>query len=190
MPVLINPGAMKSSDRLHGPFSFGLQMAATDQNSAADPVMQFWGDFMSRMGQAPGSSASAAASNESAKQMQRIFLDALAKYCDEFMRSEQFLGMMKQTMDRSLAFKQQVDQFLTGAYQSAQAPSRSDTDHIAGLLRSVEHRLLARLDEVDQRVAAVEDTRSTGKGAGASRAPRPSKRVTAKKRSASGKRKR
>ena len=94
-------------------------MSDNDHSQAtADPFRQFWGDFFSRVGMSPSAPSPAQTptpSKEAVQQMQRVFFDALAKYCDDFMRSEQFLQMMKETMDRSLAFKQQVDQFLSQA---------------------------------------------------------------------------
>lgn len=149
---------------------------SSNQQSPADQVTQFWGDMFSRMGISGVPGAAAPMSQETAKQMQRIFLDAMAKYFDEFMRSDQFLNMIKESMDRSLAFKQQVDQFLTQLYRGAQMPAKADVDDISGLLRSVEKNVLDRLAQLEEKVAAVEDSRPMGNGAGASRAPQPSRR--------------
>ncbi len=135
--------------------------STTDQGANADPFTQFWGDYFARVGlgapQAPPSPGTASA--DAVKQMQRMFLDSLAKYCDDFMRSEQFLSMMKQSMDQSLAFKQQLDQFLTRLHQGSQSPSLTDITDLAGTLRNIESRILNRLSDLEHRVAAVEDGR-------------------------------
>jgi hypothetical protein len=146
--------------------------------SATDPFSKFWGDFFSRVGMSPSAAPAQAPSpsKEAVQQMQRVFFDALAKYCDDFMRSEQFLKMMKETMDRSLAFKQQVDQFLSQVQRGMQSPAKADMDDLGGLLRSIEERLLSRLSAVEDKVAAVEETRRTGRSARASQAQRPSGR--------------
>lgn len=152
-------------------------MSDNHTQTATDPFTQFWGDMFSRMNTATGgSSAGGPMSAEATRQMQRIFLDALAKYFDDFMRSEQFLGMLKETMDRSLALKQQVDQFLTQLHRGVQAPAKTDVDDISGLLRSIEANVLDRLAKLESKVAAVEAPRRTGGSARASRAPRPSRR--------------
>jgi hypothetical protein len=78
--------------------------------------------------------------------------------------------MMKQTMDRSLAFKQQVDQFLTKMHHGAQSPSISDMTDIAGSLRNIEASLLDRMESLEQKVAAVEEPGRTKRSARASRA--------------------
>lgn len=151
-----------------------------DNNSsqaAMDPLSQFWTDMFARMNvPQAGAGAGPSLSQDSQKQMQRIFFDAMAKYFDDFMRSEQFLQMMKETMDRSLAFKQQVDSFLTQLYRGAQMPAKTDVDDISGLLRSIEANVLDRLGSLETKVAAVEEKRRTGRGAGASRAQRPPRR--------------
>lgn len=157
-------------------------MPQTDEQTASDPFGQMWTDLFSRMGM-PGaapmpSMPSAAASNETVKQMQRVFFDALAKYFDDFMRSEQFLNMMKQTMDRSLAFKQQVDQFLTKLHHGTQTPTTGEMSDIAGVLRNIEERLVRRMDAIESKVAAVEEPRRTKGSARASRAQPSSSRAT------------
>lgn len=161
--------------------------------TAADPFSQFWGDFFSRAGMSPPSAAAAqtpSPSKEAVQQMQRVFFDALSKYCDDFMRSEQFLKMMKETMDRSLAFKQQVDQFLSQVQRGMQSPAKADIDDLGGLLRSIEERVLSRMSALEDKFAAVEETRRTGRSARASQAPRPSARAASRKPRAKGKKKR
>jgi len=156
-----------------------------DRTAAADPFTGMWTDFFAKMGAptdaARGFTPPPGASNEMLKQMQRVFLDAMAKYCDDFMRSEQFLSMMKQTMERSLAFKQQLDQFLANLQKGVQAPARADIDDLAGTLLKIEERVLDRLDALETKVAAVEDPRGTRRVARVSRAKRPSSRGGLKK---------
>ncbi len=155
-------------------------MSNNPNTTTDNPFIGFWSDMLSRMGMPAGAAQTTPppkAFSESAKQMQRVFLDALAKYCDDFMHSEQFLKMMKETMDRSLAFKQQVDQFLGKLQQGMQSPARADVDDLAGVLRNIEERVLTRLDSLEEKVAAVEEKKSrAGGGTRASRVLRPSGR--------------
>ena len=146
------------------------------QSATADPFARFWSDMMSQMPTmgAAGGATTRGGSDEMAKQMQRMFFEALAKYCDEFMRSEQFLSGMKQMMDRSIAFKQQVDQFLTKAMHGMQAPARADMEDITGVLRSVEERVLSRLEKLEAQVAGTQSGRSKKIAAG------PAKKATKK----------
>lgn len=125
----------------------------SNNNQPADAFAQMWGDFFSRMTTPPA----AANPIEMSKQMQQAFLDALARYCDEFMRSEQFLQMMKQTMDGALAFRRQLDGFLKEAQQSAQAPTRDDVSEAVEAIRGLEERLMQRLEAVEHKVNGIED---------------------------------
>ncbi len=168
-------------------------MPDNDRNqSPADPFSQFWGDFFSRVGMSPSATPQTPSpSKEAVQQMQRVFFDAMAKYCDDFMRSEQFLKMMKETMDRSLAFKQQVDQFLSQLQRGMQSPAKADMDDLSGLLRSIEERTLARLSALEDKVAAVEETRRTGRSAiGRAGRSRPSDRAAVRRPRAKGKKSR
>lgn len=88
--------------------------------------------------------------------MRRAFLDAWAKSCDEFMRSDHFLEMMKRSMDSSLAFREQMNQFLGQTLQSGPIPSREDTDAILLAVRTLEENIVDRLDALAQRVDQLE----------------------------------
>lgn len=131
----------------------------------ADAFTKLWTDMMSRMTSAaasamPGMGASAvpppAPSDEFLKQMRQSFFDAWARSCDEFMRSDQFLDMMKRSMDSALAFRKQMNEFLTRALSDGQMPSRQDTDALMDVLRSFQERVLDQLQSLSQRVEALE----------------------------------
>ncbi|MBX3393965.1 MAG: hypothetical protein KF841_01220 [Phycisphaerae bacterium] len=165
-----------------------------DQRITTDPFANFWNEFMSRVG-VDGSAANNGAGpvpafTESSRQMQRIFFDTMAKYADDFMRSEQFLTAMKQTMDQSLQMKRLFDDFLVKAQRGMQAPVRADVDDIASLMRGIENRVLNRLDALEEKVAAVEESQRSGRGVKASLTKRPSVSATRAKRQAGGKGKR
>jgi len=143
-------------------------------NGAAGPnpaefFTKAWTDMMSRMGASMGGQPAAAPPqawpDEMTKQMQRTFFEAMAKYCDEYLRSPAFLGMMKQMMDQSIAFKQQVDRFITDAYRGGQATTQADLQDVASLLRGIEDRMMNRIDALERRMDDAEDhTLADGKG--------------------------
>lgn len=120
-----------------------------------DAFSRFWTEMLSQSG-APG--AGFTPSPETIKQMRAGFFEAWAKHCDEFLRSEQFLEMLKQSMDASMLFRQQINQFLTRCLEDAQVPSRTDSDSLMRVMRSVEERVLDRLDSLEQRLEQFEKT--------------------------------
>ncbi len=150
----------------------------TTETQAADPLTQFWADMMSGASAAGmGQAFQPTGQEDSKKQMRRAFLDAWAKSCDEFMRSDQFLDMMKRSMDNSLAFREQMNQFLGQTLQSGQIPSREDTDTILLAVRTLEERVVDGLETLSQRVDQLERGTENKKPANANR----SKKKGAKK---------
>ena len=130
-----------------------------------DPFSKFWMDCLTRMasaGFAPPASSTTGSSDEAVKQMRRAFFDSWAQHCEEFMRSPAFLEGMKRAMDSSLAFREQLNEFMTRALHEGQIPARSDTDSILVVLRSLEDRVLDRLDCLEKRVASMNGTQGGG----------------------------
>jgi len=125
-------------------------------SGAADPFSRFWIDWMSKMAGAGFAQPSTSGSDQVMKQMRQAFFDSWASHCDEFMRSETFLQAMKKGMDNALAFKQQLNEFLTRSLHEGQIPARSDTDSILLVLRSMEDRVLSQIAQLSQRVADLE----------------------------------
>jgi len=140
-----------------------------------DAFTSFWSDFMSKLGMPAGMAAAVPPTADLNEQMKTAFFEALSRYCDEFMRSEQFLTAMRQSMDGALAFRQQLDRFLTSTIRAGQQPAREDTDHLLLVLRSMEERVMDRLEDLDRRLGRLEAGRSV---AGAR--PTPKRRAAAK----------
>jgi hypothetical protein len=126
-------------------------------NGGNDPFSKFWSEFMAKSPFASMATPSPSARDDMLKQMRRAFFDSWAKACDEFLGSPQFLDMMKKSMDNALAFKQQMNEFMTRAVHESQIPARTDTDSILLVLRSMEERVLGRLDALGERVADLEE---------------------------------
>ena len=141
-----------------------------------DPFTQFWGDFM-RSVAPPGSQPPQQMVADFGKQMRSAFFEQWAKYCDEFFRSEQFLGSMKQSMDNAMVFKKQVDQFLTESARGLQIPAKADADQILVAIKSIEERLLGRLAELGDRVERLEGTPPGKASATRARAATPAKKT-------------
>lgn len=131
------------------------QYSGNSFGNSADPFTKFWTDCVSKMTGAGFAAPPQYLSDESIKQMRKAFFDAWASHCDEFMRSPAFLEGMKKTMDASLAFREQLNEFMTRALHESQVPARSDTDSIMLVLRSLEERVLSRLDRLEECVETL-----------------------------------
>ncbi len=128
--------------------------------ATGDPFSRFWLDLMSKMSGTPFAPTTAQVQDDAMKRMRQAFFDAWAKHCDEFLRSDTFLDTLKKSMDSALAFKQELNEFLTKALHEKQMPARSDTDSILLVLRSMEDRVLERIDRISKRVDALESRKS------------------------------
>ncbi len=128
-------------------------MGFAGPGSETDPFTKFWSDIMAGMG---GAAPQGQAQEDMLRQMRRTFFDAWAKQCEEFMRSDAFLAMMKQSMETALAFREKTNAFLNKTLNDAQMPSREDTDSILIAVRSLQEQVLDRLDGLSQRVEALE----------------------------------
>lgn len=133
------------------------QFSGNPFGAPTDPFTKFWTDCVSKMGGAGFTPSAPPVSDDAMKQMRRAFFDAWAHHCEEFMRSPAFLEGMKKAMDGALAFREQLNEFMTKALHESQVPARSDTDSIMLVLRSMEERVLDRLDRLEERVASLED---------------------------------
>ncbi len=129
---------------------------ANEGGATSDPFSRFWVDLMSKMSGTPFAPTASQMQDEAMKRMRQAFFDSWAKHCDEFLRSDAFLDILKKSMDSALAFKQELNEFMTRALHEKQMPARSDTDSILLVLRSMEGRVLERLDQLSRRVDALE----------------------------------
>lgn len=119
-----------------------------------DAWNSFWSDFLTKSMQSGVSPMTPPA--EFAERMRKSFFEAMSKYFEEYLRSEAFLNSMKQSMDHALAWQQAMNQYMQKSLSSAQAPTRADADHVVLLIRGMEDRVMARLDDLTERVERLE----------------------------------
>jgi hypothetical protein len=123
----------------------------------SDPFMRFWSEMMSNMaGAGAAPAATGPMPEETMRQMRQAFFDAWSRSCEEYMRSEAFLSMMKDSMDGALAFRKQMNDFLNKALNEGQMPTRTDMETIKFAVRRMEDRVLDRVEDLSRRVAALE----------------------------------
>jgi hypothetical protein len=80
------------------------------------------------------------------------------------MRSSQFTESMKQWMDNAINFRKMSNDFMAKVRNEMQAPSRDDTDTVMLTVRHMEKRLLDRIDDLANQVAALSN-RGNGQAA-------------------------
>jgi len=132
----------------------------------AQKITNVWAEFAAKMATAgmtvdPSGGQSPP---DAAKSVRAAALSAMSQYAQQFMRSQQFMEMMKQSMDASIAWQRQMNDFLTKAHHAGESVARSDLSDLHQSVRHLEQRTLdqmeqlaAKLDQISQRLDAIEE---------------------------------
>ena len=122
-----------------------------------EQMTRTWSELVAKMA---ANGAAGASSSDSAPQAARhvrnAMFGAMASAADEFMRSPQYLDLMKQSMDASITFRKQLNDWLAEAHHSTQGVARQDVDSVLVTLRRSERRILDRLEDLGKRIEALE----------------------------------
>lgn len=127
----------------------------TDFTEQAARYTQAWADFASKMTAAGMAIRPDQPPTDVGRQMRDAMLQAMAGYCDQFMRSPEFLEMMKQSMDASMALRQQFNQFLTKSYHAAQGVAQQDIGALLQAVHHMENRALDCMEQMNKRLDQI-----------------------------------
>jgi hypothetical protein len=130
----------------------------------AQQLSNLWIDFATRMTTAGDMAPNPCTTpTDAARDARSNIFETMTRYTDEFLRSEQFLQLMKQSLDASLLFRQQMNDFLTQAHHEMKGVAQEDVDNVLRSVRRMEKRTLeqllaisSRLDEVTRRLEELE----------------------------------
>jgi hypothetical protein len=91
------------------------------------------------------------------RKMRGGMLKVLAETWDEYMRTPQFLEMMKASLNGTLDLKRMAREGMNRLHEQLENPSKEDVDDLLLAIRHVERRLLDRLEGVSDRVANLNE---------------------------------
>jgi len=117
---------------------------------------RMWLDFASKMVTSATNTSATSIPVDVAKQLRDTYFQALSQYTEEYMRSPQFLAMMKQTTEATVAMRQQTNEFLAQAHHAMGGLARPDIDSLLMAVRRCETRVLDKLDELSSRIDTLE----------------------------------
>ena len=129
-----------------------------------EAMTSFWTEMFSKLTPQPPQGMTAV-QPEFIKQMQQSFFDTMGRSFSEFMRSEQFLQMMKQSMDNALLFRQQMNKFLTSTAHGMGATTLEDTNNVVQAIHNVEDRMNEKLAALGTRLEGLERALADGSNA-------------------------
>src|ERR1700675_2883707 len=84
-------------------------------------------------------------------------LKVLAETWDEYMRTPQFMEMMKASLNGALDLKRMARDGMKRVHEQFETPSKEDIDGVLLAIRHVEGRLLDRLEGLDDRVVNLNE---------------------------------
>ncbi len=150
-------------------FGFSADQAAAFQ--------KMWTDSAAKILEATLTTSPNSPPPEVLRQIRSGIFAALAQSWDEFMRSPQFLGAMKEWMENAISFRKMSNDFLARIRNEMQAPSSNDTDTVMLNVRHMEKRLLDRIEELSGELKTLKNgLRSAPGSKAAARKPNRTRR--------------
>jgi len=125
------------------------------QFEQAQEMGTLWLEMVTKMMSSAASANPKQSPSEAAHCLRDTSLAAMGQQVDRYIRSPQFLAMMKQSLDAQIAFRKQFNQFFTEALHSVQGVARQDVDALALSVRHVENRVLDRIEALCERLEEV-----------------------------------
>ncbi len=110
--------------------------------------MRMWSQSVSAMMAAAAPFPPHATLPQAARHAQSTTLDAWGKYCEQFMRSPEFLQLIKQSLAGSLQFRKQLNDLLGRMHHEFQGTSRQDVDQLMLSMRHLEQRMVDGLERL------------------------------------------
>ena len=126
----------------------------TFENAAA--VQKFWFDSASKMTGVLSQFSPVSPPIEEARKLRNGVLKVLGESCEEFMRTPQFMEMIRTSLNMALDLRGLQRAGMDAIHDQLETPDKEDIDGILLAIRHVERRLLDRLEHLDDRVSEID----------------------------------
>jgi hypothetical protein len=131
-----------------------------NMNKGFDQVAAFqklWTDSFANMTDVWSQFSPGSPPSDEIRKMRGGMLKVLAETWDEYMRTPQFMEMMKASMNGALDLKRMARDGMNRVHEQFETPSKEDIDGVLLAIRHVEGRLLDRLEGLDDRVVNLNE---------------------------------
>lgn len=138
-----------------------------NSDPAADPaatLFSFWTQWMEQSARGTQAMLEAMQSAGDPQQMQRHWLDAVARSIEDFMRTPAFLEAMKRDLKVVTDLKRLQDQVVHAGARQLGKPMAADITGLFDRLQSTEQTIVNRLQAIEDRLKAVEDKLNSSPG--------------------------
>ena len=129
-------------------------------NKWFDQVAAFqklWTDSYANMANVWSEISPGSPPSDEMRKMRGGMLKVLAETWDEYMRTPQFMEMMKASLSGALDLRRMARDGMNRVHEQFENPSREDINEVLLAIRHVERRLLDRLEGLDDRVASLDE---------------------------------
>ena len=120
-------------------------------------LQKLWTDSLANMAGAWSQFSPGSAPSDEMRKMRGEMLKVLAETWDEYMRTPQFMEMMKASLNGALDLKRLASDGMNRVHEQFKTPSKEDIDEVLLAVRHVERRVLDRLEGLDDRVAKLDE---------------------------------
>jgi hypothetical protein len=128
-------------------------------DEAADPaaaLFSFWTQWMEQSARGTQAVLEAMQAAGDPEQMQRHWVDAVARSIDDFMRTPVFMEAMRQNLKMATDLKRMQDQAIQSTARQFGQPLAADITGLFERLNSTEQTIVARLQAIEDRLKALE----------------------------------
>jgi uncharacterized protein YdcH (DUF465 family) len=129
--------------------SKGFEQAAAFQ--------KLWMDSFANMASVWSQFSPSSPPSDEMRKMRSGMLQVLAETWDEYMRTPQFMEMMKASLNGALDLKRMARDAMNRVHEQFETPSKEDINDVLLAIRHGERRLLDRLEGLDDRVANLDE---------------------------------
>jgi hypothetical protein len=129
------------------------------EGAAADPataLYSFWTQWMEQSARGTQAVLEAMQAAGEPQEIQRHWLDAVARSIDDFMRTPVFMEAMRQNLKMATDLKRMQDQAVQYTARQFGQPLAADITGLFERLHSTERTILARLQAIEDRLKALE----------------------------------
>ena len=116
---------------------------------------KMWSDFAATLTKAGMAFSPEDTPPDAARSVRTNVLKAWSQYCDDFLRSQEFVNTMKQSMKQSIEFKKQMNQMLGNVHHEFQGASRQDIDHLMQTISHLERRIVDSVERMENQLDAM-----------------------------------
>jgi uncharacterized protein YukE len=121
----------------------------------ATRLMELWGEMATRMAMAPLAADPHSPPPEAARRVRASIFKTMTQAADEYMRSPEFLGMMKQSFEAGLQMREQSNDLLTRLRHELQGVARKDIDSLLQAVHQAESRVVEKLDDLSSQLDKI-----------------------------------